>query len=331
MSATILFKIKYKFITFLQSIIRLIVISAWTRNLLNLFYLQLNAQQKSIFYVWFSKVFRDTDICIDEGSWEVYFAEQKILIPLTSDWLWLDWDNAISIVGHDIDIKETYEAILNSSVNKPDCFIDIGANYGTHSLLFLMKGINTITFEPNRLCHDYFQQICDHNHVKPTLEKIALGEQNGYVDLVYPQKNTWNGSTNIDIIPSLRDQFTVSQDLVIEKVIQIKLDDYYSKITNQKTLIKIDTEGNELSVLMGGKKILKEIQPTIIFECMAKPNIRTKIFEFFLSEDYQVYELPWNPNYPRYPITYEQFSQDLSTNFIAISKFSTSHCKDLRS
>ncbi|CAA9891487.1 conserved hypothetical protein [Candidatus Methylobacter favarea] len=77
-------------------------------------------------------------------------------MPLTSERFWLDWDTAVSITGHDIEIKQTYEALIGSS-EPPELFIDIGANYGTHSLLFLVHQIKTITFEPNASCHDFFQ------------------------------------------------------------------------------------------------------------------------------------------------------------------------------
>ena len=328
MNPKILSDIKSQCKVFLQRTIKAIAVSAWKRNILNLFYLKLNGAQRHIFYKLFAKIFRDTDLHADGGTWQIYFADEKILIPLTSELFWLDWDISVSIVAHDLEVKETYETILSSSVSKPDLFVDIGANYGTHSLLFLMKGIDTITFEPNKLCHDYFKQMCDYNHVSPTLEKVALGENNGYVNLVYPKKDTWNGSTNTNFIPGLVDRCSVSEDLVTEQVNQSRLDDYFARFSGKKTLMKIDTEGNELSVLMGGKEILTAVQPTIVFECMPKRDLRTKIFDFFLSEDYLVYQLPWNPETSSLPMDCDRFLEDRATNFIAVSKHSSFSSKD---
>lgn len=314
------FRLQYKLIAFLQILVKPLVVWSFTRTILNGLYLQLNTQQTSCFYQWFSKIYRDTHFRVNEGIWKVNFGEQTIFMPLTSDSLWLDWDQAISIVGHDIDVKQTYEAILTSELRKPDLFVDIGANYGTHSLLFLIKGIKTITFEPNSLCHNYYNNLCGYNNVTPTLEKVALGEEDGYVNLAYPQKETWNGSINVDIIQSLVNEFSDSTDIITEKVIQKRLDDYLSLITGNKVLIKIDTEGYELSVLKGATKILQEVQPMIIFECIYTSNSRSKLSDFFSCQNYLIYKLPWNPVDPGEPLTSDKFSQDLSTNFIAVSR-----------
>lgn len=314
------FRLQYKLIAFLQILVKPLVIWNFTRTILNGFYLQLNTQQTSCFYQWFSKIYRDTHFRVNEGIWKVNFGEQTIFMPLTSDSLWLDWDQAISIVGHDIDVKQTYEAILTSELSKPDLFVDIGANYGTHSLLFLIKGIKTITFEPNHLCYFYYKNLCKYNDVAPTLEKVALGEENGYVDLAYPKKDTWNGSINIDIIQGLVNESPDSKDIIVEKVIQKRLDDYLSRIIGNKVLIKIDTEGYELSVLKGSTKTLQEVKPMIIFECIHTSNSRSKLSDFFSYQNYLIYKSPWNPVEPGEPLTSDKFSQDLSTNFIAVSR-----------
>ena len=69
--------------------------------------------------------------------------------PQTTEHSNVDWSNALAIVGHDIDVKTTYELLL-SSQRPPEVFIDAGANFGTHSILFASQGIRTIAFEPNR-------------------------------------------------------------------------------------------------------------------------------------------------------------------------------------
>ncbi len=236
-------------------------------------------------------------------------------MPLTSAHFWLDWERAVSIVGHDVEVQQTYEAIIGSSSKRPTLFIDIGANYGTHSLLFLVHGIKTITFEPNSLCHDYFMQICKLNHVTPTLENLALGASQGVVELAYPKRDTSLGSINTNIIKIL----SQSQELAIEKVTLKTLDNYFPKIEHNRTLIKIDTEGNELAVLEGATKTIQEVQPVIIFECWTwNSNERTKIFDFFGSKNYSLYHLPWTPEYKAESLTFDHFLASSSTNFIAV-------------
>ena len=296
-----------------RSTFRAIASFPWSRRLLNAVYLKLTASQRAFFHQAFAKTFRNSNIQARDGTWKVIFASRSILMPLSSGNFWLDWDNAVSIVGHDIEVKQTYETLLGLPSLKPELFIDIGANYGTHSLLFLAHGIRAITFEPNTSCHDYFRQICKLNHVNPKLEPVALGDREGCVDFSYPQRDTWLGSTNSEIISKLSQR----EDLVTKKVEQKTLDSYSAEIAHKRTLIKIDTEGNELSVLKGAAKTLKEVKPMIIFECFGD-NERTKLFGFLISQNNSIYRLPWNPEDKAESLTACQFLASASTNFIAI-------------
>lgn len=123
-----------------------------SRRLLNAVYLRLTPSQRSVFHKEFSKIFRNSSIRASSGSWKVMFANKLIRIPLDSEQFWLDWDTALSVAGQDIEIRETYEALIGSS-ERPDLSIDIGAHYGTHSLLFLVHQIKTISVEPNTAWH----------------------------------------------------------------------------------------------------------------------------------------------------------------------------------
>lgn len=303
----------------LKSRLRLIVCVlaafSWSRWGLNVAYLKLSPSQRDRFHQWFAKIFRNNHIRGSNGNWKVIFVNKSILMPLTSENFWLEWDSAVSIVGHDIEVKQTYEALINSVSEKPELFIDIGANYGTHSLLFLVHEIETITFEPNTSCYDFFRKTCKLNHVTPQLEPVALGDREGHMTLVYPKSDTWLGSTDAEVIKKLR----LSHELITEKVEQKTLDNYFSKIGHKRTLVKIDTEGNELSVLQGAVKVLQECKPMVIFECWENSQ-RTKLFHFFKSKNYSIYHLPWNPTYRVEPLTSDQFMGDSSTNFIAVEK-----------
>jgi FkbM family methyltransferase len=224
----------------------------------------------------------------------------------------LSWDTAISIVGHDIEIKQTYKALIESAECRPDLFLDIGANYGTHSLLFLACGIPTLTFEPNSSCHAYFLHACATNKVAPHIEHIALGAEKGEVRLVYPKRETWLGSTNAHVIAELEKE----AELVTETVQQSPLDDYLSRMKSNRVLIKIDTEGNELSVLKGAEAVLREVRPRIIFESREESE-RAALFDFFEARGYELFALPWSPRTPRKPLTREGLCSHSEDNFMA--------------
>jgi hypothetical protein len=105
------------------------------RRLLNRYYRSLDAKARSRFWTRYAKIFRNHRKQVEGGTWEIDFADTPICLPLRPEWAWLDWDVAVSIVGHDIEVKQTYVALLNSSLSRPELFIDVGANYGTHSIL----------------------------------------------------------------------------------------------------------------------------------------------------------------------------------------------------
>ena len=285
---------------------------SWSRQLLNAAYIRLTPSQRNVFQREFSKIFRNGSIRGSNGSWEVMFANKIIRIPLTSEQSWLDWDTALSVVGQDIEVRETYEALINSS-ERPDLFIDIGANYGTHSLLFLVHQIRTISFEPNTSCHDYFRRLCEANQVTPDLQPVALGERRGYVALSYPRRDTWLGSVSTEVAERL----ALTEELVSENVEQRTIDDYLSQIGHNRTLIKIDTEGNELSVLRGAARTLQENKPYVVFECCNDVQ-RVELFSFLDSRDYQICQVPWGPADKVQPLTSDQFRACSSTNFVAV-------------
>lgn len=296
-----------------RSLFRATAAFPFSRRLLNALYLKLSASQRALFHQRFAKAFRNGTVQGKDGRWKVIFARKEILMPLRSGGLWLDWDNAVSIVGHDIEVKETYQSLINSHSDRPELFIDIGANYGTHSLLFLVHDIETITFEPNKTCHEVFRRMCALNHVSPNLKPVALGERLGHVEFSYPRQDTWLGSTN----PQVIDKLSGSKDLVSEQVEQKMLDDFLAEIGNKRALIKIDTEGNELSVLNGAKNTLEKARPRIIFECWGEDE-KTGIFNLLSPLNYSIHALPWSPRHHAEPLGEQEFMASSSTNFIAI-------------
>lgn len=296
-----------------HSTLRSVVAMPWSRKLLNALYTRMSPRRRAAFSRRVAKIFRDRPNSLREGQWRVEFAGKPIVMPLTSQRLWLDWDSAVSILGHDAEVKETYEAFITSPTHRPDLFIDIGANYGTHSLLFLVHGIDTLTFEPNRSCHDYFLEICRLNNVTPTLHHLALGERAGTIELTYPEHDTWLGSTNAEVTK----QFDASQKLITETVKVAKLDDFTVEATGKRVLIKIDTEGNELTVLRGAERTLSDVGPTILFECW-HDKTRKDLFASFSSHGYVLFHLPWGPDGKSTPLSAQEFQTSDLLNFVAV-------------
>jgi FkbM family methyltransferase len=245
-----------------QSYVKKAVLDPNKRKKLNSIYHRLTFYEKSIFHALFSRIFRDGNFHSIDSFWIVKFAGRDLKMPLQSESLALDWETAVSIVAHDYEIKSYYEERILST-NPPKTFLDIGANFGTHSLLFLKCGIRAVSIEPNPECKAYFERMCEINQVEGEWYAIALGEEKGEAELVFPEGETWLGSLK-------KSEFGKHEKLISYKIPVNKLDDFLDIYGIQPDLIKFDTEGFEKAVLKGGQKCLVEKHPEIIFEANSK-------------------------------------------------------------
>ncbi|MDF2159413.1 FkbM family methyltransferase [Algoriphagus sp. CAU 1675] len=289
---------------FSQSFVKSAVLDPRKRSRLNSLYHKLSYYEKSIFHALFGRIFRDGNSYDIDGYWILKFAGQEIRIPLNGDSLWLDWETAVSVLGHDYEIKAFYEEELASS-KPPNCFMDIGANYGTHSLLFLKSGIRTISIEPNPECKAYFEKMAEFNQVKGEWFGIALGEKEGKAEIVFPEGETWLGSIK-EIDFSNRKESIKSYQVSVET-----LDRFLETNDLKPELIKIDTEGFEEGVIKGGKDYLSEKYPQVIFEANSIGE-KKKLIKQFQGLGFQIFSLKIN-----LPVRAEQMKLDRETNFLA--------------
>jgi FkbM family methyltransferase len=296
-----------------RSIVRSIATQNGPRAVLNRYYGLLGDQAKSRFHARYSKIFRDHGVPLAPGEWCIHFIDRKIRLPLRPSWSWLDWDTAVSIVGHDIEVKQTYAALVTSD-QRPAIFLDVGANYGMHSVLFLSVGIPVIAFEPNSSCFSHFQTVCELNGLTGRWEHVAIGNSAGQIELAYPEKETWLGSVSPDVVPTL----TKSDGVVTKQVPLKKLDDYIKDIPRDNVLIKIDVEGFEREVVEGASQLIRDCKPKLIFE---SNNVKSKRALLRLLEHcgYSVHPLPWQPSVASRVLDVDQFMTNTSTNFIAIA------------
>ena len=232
-------------------------------------------------------------------------------MPLRPERISVDWDGALSILGCDFPIKDTYRAFLGSSL-RPELFVDVGGNLGTHSLLFLVHGVDTLTFEPNDECHAYLAEFCRMNGVTPTLETVALGATEGEIELCYPVDQSWLGTTDAATRGHLEAKFPLKR-----KTVRLARLDDYLRHEERRMLIKIDTEGNESSVLKGAEETLRDARPTVIFESN-DPSRRAELSGQFKSLGYEIAELPCSPIQSPRVIDEATFVRHGSNNFIAL-------------
>lgn len=260
---------------------------------------------RSAFYHRYAKICRGHIVRFGCKEWCVDVPPFHIRMPLRNEEAWLDWDLALSILGHDAEIIDFYAKVLRSEF-RPDVFVDIGANYGAHTALFASAGVQCVAFEPNAHCLDYIRQLMEMNHLTAyKLEPIALADTAGNAQLTFPSTDTWLGS--------------ITQDQWDGKVITVsvpvrRLDDV--EIPEGLCLAKIDTEGSELSIIRGARIFLRERCGSFVFEA-AKDSDREGLFAEISSIGFSIEALPLDDLRSSHPLDEESFINARGWNFVA--------------
>ena len=299
-----------KLTNLLKKNIKPLLFFGFSRKILNRSYQILSFDDRKRFHSKFAKMYRQDKSFAFNGNWKIRFIDTEIYAPIIKSDMWLSWDSAVSILGHDIEIKMFYETLLRSN-DKPKVFFDVGANYGTHSLLWQSQGVETYSFEPNPNCYTYFEQLFKINTLIPNIIQKAIGESPSAAVLSFPEKETWNGTIDQDV----KDHISLENDLVNITVEITTLDSFSEEFDVIPDIIKIDTEGFEINVLAGATHILKEKRPIIVFESHTE-NKKSEIFVKLSSFEYSIYDFKDLNK----PLDLDTFKKTKKTNFIACHK-----------
>jgi FkbM family methyltransferase len=155
-----------------------------------------------------------------------------------------------------------HRQIILDNLPKKGVFVDVGANIGVWSIPMLSKFNRVISYEPsirNRECLEL--NLRGRGEVRP----YAVGDAPGEVSFLDAIKNCGNSRVWAD--ETAEGSY---------KVQIVKLDD--QGIENC-SLIKIDTQGFELQVIYGARKIIEEQKPWIAFEVSEDVDVICKFLE----------------------------------------------------
>jgi FkbM family methyltransferase len=216
------------------------------------------------------------------------------------------------MLGHEVEVKHTYLNLIR--FRRPKLFFDIGANYGLHSTMFLVHGVPTVSFEPNPRCHEYFRKLARRNSLLCDIQQLALGAEEGWVEISFPDEETWLGSTN----PEIADQLLKAHGSVTRiRVPQTTLDGFTRRDGRRPDLIKIDAEGNEAAILQGARHTLGTCRPWVIFESWRDIE-RESLATFFEDLDYKICALPLQLPRPLLVLERARLLEWPDTNLIAL-------------
>jgi FkbM family methyltransferase len=184
-------------------------------------------------------------------------------------------------------VYEWRECLVIRRILKPgDIFIDVGANIGYVSAIaasIVGRHGKEFSFEPVLA---YYERLCRLKDLNPDFSitpiNLALGEEQREV-IIQINENNLGGST---VIPGL-----LKNPPRKEQVMMDTLDHYFADKINRITMIKVDTEGNEYSVLQGGVNLFRKFRPWVLCEVMPSAfplcgHSIKHLFDFMKNLDY---------------------------------------------
>ena len=181
-----------------------------------------------------------------------------------------------------LDHDQNMLPLLKEFIKNGDVVLDIGAFIGDHTIYYSkLVGDNgsVIAFEPNR---DSF--FCLEHNLKAyknvELINSAIGKEYGFV-------------RTVDVLGNIGMNFLIPDNLggiVIYSLNQMEID--------RIDFIKIDVEGFELDVLIGGKETINKFKPTMLIEIndatLARQGISRNDIFAWLQENNYIYRNIYN-------------------------------------
>lgn len=178
--------------------------------------------------------------------------------------------------------------------NRGGVLIDVGANQGDYSLaaLGVNEKISVYAFEPHPLTYSSLvRNVSGHSSIVPVNKGLSAAK--GVLELYdYPDKD---GSQHATLFKEVITEIHGAGAAVAHEVSLITLDEFISgEELDEVSLLKIDTEGNELEVLRGGVNSLAERKIKAIHLEFNEMNVASRVFfrDFWkILKDYRIYRL----------------------------------------
>ena len=193
------------------------------------------------------------------------------------------WQSSSDMVlgSYELCVSDT----LRRELRAGDFCIDVGAHIGYHALLMSKivgpEGM-VVAFEP---FPDSFQFLRENAMLNSAsnlkLENIALGERNETLQL------SFSAEEELSMTPSVTAYAVTGRSSVLD-IPAIPLDGYLTSLRRVPSLIQIDVEGAELSVLLGVVNTLRFVQPKLLIEIHGwETHNKEDVFSFLSDLGYK--------------------------------------------
>lgn len=160
-------------------------------------------------------------------------------------------------------LKEVLDA-LRLQGYAPRTMLDIGAHIGsfTREFLSVFPGCVPTLIEPNPFCLPDLSKLGFEQHA------VAVSAESGHAEMFLSREwlQTTGASLYRENTAFFRDEVVVKQ-----QVAKVRLDDLFAG--RQFDFVKIDTQGSELDVLLGGSTILRQADYILVEVSLVEYNI----------------------------------------------------------
>lgn len=190
-------------------------------------------------------------------------------------------------------IETSGETMVMSIIEEDSIVFDVGAHTGEWSLnaLKTQPNINLFAFEPIPILAEALRTNLKNKPV--SIHQLVLSNINDFLSFCYYPKNP--GLSTLHPRLSVETQLNLTKDTLLVEAVTI------DSFCNQNNIshidfIKIDTEGNELNVLLGAQNLLENASINAIqFEyggCYKDSNTTLQsVFEYLTDLEYSIYRI----------------------------------------
>jgi FkbM family methyltransferase len=183
-------------------------------------------------------------------------------------------------------VYESYVAdTLRRELRSGDFCIDVGAHIGYHALhmsRLVGPGGLVVAFEPFPHTFRFLQENAKLNAAANLKsENIAIGEHRETIKLIFSADEV------LGMTPSISGYAVKRREAVVE-VPSVPLDVYLDRLGKAPSLIQIDVEGAEMSVLRGAEGTLRRARPKLLVEIHGwETENRSDVYHFLSSLNYK--------------------------------------------
>lgn len=172
-------------------------------------------------------------------------------------------DERILDVIHEIRGENKEYDVMCELLTEGDTFVDVGANFGTFSLLasrLVGKNGRVIALEPQPRLVNLLRESIELSGARNcTVLEAACGFAAGDADLYVPGDDSGRAG--------FFKSFSARRDHALVHVKRLRLDDLLPTLPlSGRTVLKVDVEGSELDVLNGARELIAARRPALIIE-----------------------------------------------------------------